>query len=119
MKHEFLLKPSKSGAPVLKWTLSDQKEASDNVSGKIARVSPFLLVRRSALDFTFITGYISSGSQKIHGPRYRFEPRIQARNALTQAGCPLAMSILLTGRGITGGRIVSTSPAVGSRSEAR
>ena len=51
----------------LKWTLSDQKEASDNVeSGKIARVSPSAGSKVRA--GSTITGYVSSGSQKVTVP---------------------------------------------------
>ena len=97
----------------LKWTLSDQKEASDNVeSGKIARVSPSAGSKVRA--GSTITGYVSSGSQKVTVPDVTGMSQDQARNALTQAGLSVGNVNTVDEAGASQGRVVSTSPAVGS-----
>ena len=100
----------------LKWTLSDQKEASDNVeSGKIARVSPSAGSKVRA--GSTITGYVSSGSQKVTVPDVTGMSQDQARNALTQAGLSVGNVNTVDEAGASQGRVVSTSPAVGSEAK--
>ncbi|WP_299059946.1 Stk1 family PASTA domain-containing Ser/Thr kinase [uncultured Actinomyces sp.] len=97
----------------LKWTLSDQKEASDNVeSGKIARVSPSAGSKVRA--GSTIIGYVSSGSQKVTVPDVTGMSQDQARNTLTQAGLSVGNVNTVDEAGASQGRVVSTSPAVGS-----
>ncbi len=100
----------------LKWTLSDQQEASDNVeSGKIARVSPSAGSKVRA--GSTITGYVSSGSQKVTVPDVTGMSQDQARNALTQAGLSVGNVNTVDEAGASQGRVVSTSPAVGSEAK--
>ena len=100
----------------MKWTLSDQKEASDNVeSGKIARVSPSAGSKVRA--GSTITGYVSSGSQKVTVPDVTGMSQDQARNALTQAGLSVGNVNTVDEAGASQGRVVSTSPAVGSEAK--
>ena len=100
----------------LKWTLSDQKEASDNVeNGKIARVSPSAGSKVRA--GSTITGYVSSGSQKVTVPDVTGMSQDQARNALTQAGLSVGNVNTVDEAGASQGRVVSTSPAIGSEAK--
>ena len=100
----------------LKWTLSDQKEASDTVeSGKIARVSPSAGSKVRA--GSTITGYVSSGSEKVTIPDVTGMSQDQARTALTQAGLSVGNVNTVDEGGAQQGRVVSTSPAVGSEAK--
>ena len=100
----------------LKWTLSDQKEASDSVeSGKIARVSPSAGSKVRA--GSTITGYVSSGSEKVTIPDVTGMSQDQARTALTQAGLSVGNVNTVDEGGAQQGRVVSTSPAVGSEAK--
>ena len=100
----------------LKWTLSDQKEASDSVeSGKIARVSPSAGSKVRA--GSTITGYVSSGSEKVTIPDVTGMSQDQARSALTQAGLSVGNVNTVDEGGAQQGRVVSTSPAVGSEAK--
>ena len=100
----------------LKWTLSDQKEASDTVeSGKIVRVSPSAGSKVRA--GSTITGYVSSGSEKVTVPDVTGMSQDQARNTLTQAGLSVGNVNTVDEAGATQGRVVSTSPEIGSEAK--
>lgn len=97
----------------LKWTLSDQQVASDDVEkGKIAKTNPSLGSKVKA--GSTVTGYVSSGSEKVNVPDVSGMTQDQAREALTQKGLTVGNVLTADDPSAPANRIVRTDPTSGS-----
>ncbi|MCD4550025.1 MULTISPECIES: Stk1 family PASTA domain-containing Ser/Thr kinase [unclassified Schaalia] len=97
----------------LVWKLSDTKEASDDVAeGKIVRVNPSSGGKVKV--GSTVTGYVSSGSEKVLVPDLSGMTQDQAREVLRSAGLSFGNVLTKNSSTVAEGRVISTEPAAGT-----
>ena len=97
----------------LKWALSDQQVTSEDVEkGKIAKTNPSF--GSKVKSGSTVTGYVSSGSEKVNVPDVSGMTQDQAREALTQKGLTVGNVLTADDPTAPANRIVRTDPVSGS-----